>query len=225
MALNADNSSLFIDYSSFINNRGSRASISIENGYGKNVTISNSDFSRNTYTSPSYGNEAGALSIFTSYLKLHNATFVSNTGFTGGALAVQNTQSIVTIGQCKFTDNSTLFRGGAISTSSSITVQQSTFSNNRIRYSPFSNEGGGAIYISGSNMYISIHLSRFLNSEVTPGVGGAIYVLGSNNSLLTNRSEFTNNRANPPNNRGAGGAMFVSGNDNHNYSNRGELCK
>ena len=185
-ALNADNSSIFIDYSSFIGHVGLRI-VSIENGHDKSVTILNSIFSDNAHSFSTRGNGAGALSVFTSYLELHNVTFHNNRGVTGGALAVLNTQSIVTISQCKFIGNVASHRGGAIFTSSSITVRQSIFSNNVVPdfeyryYYPL--KGGGAIFVSGSSIYISIHLSRFLNNEVEMGAGGAVYIAGSNNSL------------------------------------------
>ena len=218
MALHTDNSSVIIDYSTFFNNRGRRAGILIENGHYKKVVVSNSDFSQNTgSTSTHYGNEAGALSVFADFLELYNTTFVSNTGSVGGALAVYSTQSTVKISQCNFVNNEATVRGGAVFTSSSITVQQSTFSSNEIRYgySSASLPGGGAIYATGSSISISIQLSRFLSNEATIGVGGAIYVIGSNNSLSINQNEFKNNRVTRNQRESKGGAMFVTGNNNH----------
>ena len=102
--IRTDNTSLIIDYSSFFdNNIESVASVSVENGHNKNVTISNSNFTRNT------GNGNGALSVFTSYLEIYNTTFDGNRGRQGGgALAVLNVHSIVNISHCSFVNNRAL---------------------------------------------------------------------------------------------------------------------
>ena len=82
--LHVDDTSISIDLSSFLSNR---QSVTVENGHNKNVTIFNSYFSSNTHPSyySSYNPEAGALSTFTSYLELHNTTFINNHGRQGGA--------------------------------------------------------------------------------------------------------------------------------------------
>ena len=187
--LHVDNTLISIDFSSFLSNRGS---ITIENGHHKNVTISNSHFSSNTRASyySSYSFDAGALSVFTSYLELHNTTFISNQGRNGGALAVQNTQSSVNITQCNFIGNTAEYGGGAIiivySSSSIITVQHSTFSRNRIGGGQSSRVHGGAIHVykngygSSTSTSISIQQSMFMNNQVGNGNGGAIYASGSN---------------------------------------------
>ena len=215
MALYVDSSSMVIDYSSFIDNMASKASISIENGHHKNVTISNSEFSRNTGNQ--YGHTGvGALSVFTSYLELYNTTFVSNRGRDGGTLAVQNMQSIVNISRCNFVYNKATLRGGAVFTTSSffITIQQSTFSSNRAGYLRDStdNINGGAIHLTGMSTTLSIQQSRFLSNQVgngNEGYGGAIYVEGSNNSLSISQSELGINQARN------GGAVSLIGDNSH----------
>ena len=216
VALHIYNSSIFIDYSNFINNRVRRSIASVqivnENSYHKNVTIFNSDFSRNSGEySNTRRNDAGALSVFASYLELYNTTFVGNRGRNGGALAIQNTQCMVIISQCKFIDNGAIIRGGAIFTSSSITLQQSTIDSNTAQTS-YPAFGGGAIYVTGNNIYVSIQLCRFMSNEVAAGAGGAVYIVGSNNSLSISQSNFISNRINRVESKG--GAVFVTGTSN-----------
>ena len=124
---------------------------------------------------------------------------------------MDNTQSRVTISQCKFIDNRAM-RGGAIyiTSSSIITIQHSTFIRNRAGYT-FSNFGGGSIYVSGSSSFLFIQQSRFMNNQLRNGNGGVIYVAGFNNSLSINQSEFINNRID---HAGHGGAIYVNGGNN-----------
>ena len=183
--------SISVDYSSFSSNMGSII-IDNVNGYRKNVIISNSHFSN-----------TGALSAFVSYLELYNTTFVYNRGNNGGALAVQNTQSIVNITQCNFVGNTAQYRGGAIySFSSTVIIQNSTFSSNGAGLNRwFSNAEGGAIHATGSSATLAILQSRFMNNRINTnghgrnnGKGGAIFVSGTKNSLSIIQRKFMNNR-------------------------------
>ena len=89
------------------------------------------------------------LHIDNSSTELHHTTFVNNKGDcyninrrNGGALFVENVQSVITISHCSFVDTSAYYSGGAIFTRSSLFIQRSRFINNQLT----NNGNGGAIY-------------------------------------------------------------------------------
>jgi predicted outer membrane repeat protein len=152
---------------------GSFAGLSVEN-----LTIANGANSA-VYT------EGGVLTF-------NNVTFSGNSGYYGGAIALDS-YSETTIANCTFVNNNAVY-GGAIWSVGTTSVSASTFSTNT------ASNNGGAI----SNEYLfSVTNSIFSGNSAFSG--GAVHNAGV---LLTfTGNNFTGNRAN----LGIGGAIFNEG--------------
>ena len=142
------------------------------------------------------------LHIENSSTELHYTTFVNNEGGStsdyrhrGGALLVENIQSIINIHHCSFIDNNVQFNGGVIFANSSLSIQQSHFLNNRVTYNRQYNGYGGAMYMAGINISLFINQSEFVNNRIIDraGSGGVAYIRSATVSILN--STFSQNRA------------------------------
>ena len=155
-AFGSVNSSVTIDRSAFIDNGATS---------GDNVPVSV---------------DGGSLDVF-------NTTFTGNTAYSGsgGALAVQNMWRAVTICGCNFTNNQADTAGGALFSSSSLSIYQTTFLNNSVNslgqrfpfYNPPPRYLGGAVFVADTNSSITVSKSSFIHNTVlsADGKGGAIY--------------------------------------------------
>jgi hypothetical protein len=121
-------------------------------------------------------------------------------GVAGGGI---NNLGTLTVTNSTFSNNSSIF-GGAISSAGTLTVNGSVFSNN----SAISNSTGGAILSTGS---LTVTNSTFSGNSA--GQGGGIYNAGGGSSLTVTDSTFTNNSASEIYGGGiynAGGALTVT---------------
>ena len=225
-ALRIRKSSSMIKMCTFSNGRNT--AIQIENGEDKTVFITNSNFTGNT---DNQYNAAGALlATVIGSLEVFNSTFVGNVGSRGGALAIQASENLVTIHNCSFINNEASIEGGAVFTSSSISVYQSTFIGNSDRFSNSrSSFFGGAMFVSGGNSSISIHQSMFTNNTIrysSRGFGGAIYITGDSSSIYTDQSMFITNRVRGFSSRnGCGGAIYITGDNSSVTVNQSTFIK
>lgn len=122
---------------------------------------------------------------------LHSLTLQHGVASAGGAIYNNGT---LTIKQSTLTNNEATNVGGAIRNYGTLTINQSTFADNE------AGDDGGAIL---SDDTLTITESRFARNESTEGDGGAIASLG----LLTiHRSSFVDNQADD-----YGGAISVDG--------------
>ena len=176
-AIRADDSTLTITNSKFLNNQAQYSSGALEFN-SSYVTISNSIFSGNTVQQGNGG------AIYTNVL----------------ASSLAGTLTVI---DCQFDDNSASEGGGAINAlnEQNFTVESSTFNNNS-----GGTVGAGAIVIANfTNSFgqATISNSIFTNNSATgPGTtGGAIEFDGSNNILITSNL-FSNNSV-----EGGGGAI------------------
>ena len=136
-------------------------------------------------------------SNFTDNQASHGDTISSGSG---GCLDIAS--SSVTISESVFHNNRAYYRGGAIyASSSTVIISRSQFSFNTRRY--YWGYGGDAIYAAYS--YLKVDRSIFTRNQKSGryGDGGAIYSVGT--ILQVNNSIFTNNRA------CSGGAIYMRG--------------
>ena len=132
--------------------------------------------------------------------------------------AIQNNGGTLTVNNCKFNDNSasrtgrfdyTNIYGGAIYSTGTLNIINSSFNNNVALSGSNNDAQGGAIYSSGP---LNITDSIFTNNNATSSSGtqnddgGAIAAFGT---LKITRSTFTNNRAG---NVYGGGALMIGDN-------------
>ncbi|WP_245634915.1 right-handed parallel beta-helix repeat-containing protein, partial [Methanobrevibacter cuticularis] len=151
------------------------------------MRITGSSFATNTAT------DGGAI-YSTNTLSISSSSFNKNTakGNGGGLFLSGSHQSTIT-GNSKFTSNSAK-NGGAIYTSSPLTIFSSNLDSNE------ASTDGGAIYSTNT---LSIGSSSF-NKNTAKGNGGALFLSGSHQSTITGNSKFTSNSAKN------GGAIYTS---------------
>lgn len=148
-ALRLANSTVFINDSTFDNNKGAYAGAIYQDGASA-LTIDRSTLSNNQTESQGDG---GAIFIGTggSTLDVINSTFASNTSEDqGGAIHILNSQA--TIRQSTFTGNKATLNGGAIYVegSSALTLFKSTIAGNSV-----SGISGGGVYSEGVDVRIN----------------------------------------------------------------------
>jgi predicted outer membrane repeat protein len=143
-------------------------------------------------------------------VNIQNLTLTNGSTTTGDGGAIYN-EGTLTVNNSTFTNNNATY-GGAISNRGTMTINNSTFTNNN------ATSWGGAISNRGVNMTVTG--STFIGNTATIG-GGAIYTKGT---MVITGNAFTNNTANEEG--GAihnGGTLTVTGSTftNNNATNGG----
>ena len=175
-------SNITITNSTFFKNRATNAKFDTQ--------CSDSVLDRNAWTENFKHCSGGVIAMFTSRLTISHSTFSNNTSECGdggaGALSVQQ-DSVATIDNCEFLNNTVNGFGGAIIVDrrSSATVDTSTF------YYNSANEGGVIYVVLDSIMVVSD--SKFVNNSAN--VRGGVVALDRTSQLTNRGSQFINNRA------------------------------
>ncbi len=200
-----------------------------------NITIINSIFIGQKYTYNDYG---GVIYVYDRQgnrypsvigLTIQNCTFINNSAFYSGGVIYYSGSQEVTVYNSTFLNNEALYdfgsHGGAIYSTSPITLTLCNFTNNRVQQqggaiystarvqcigSSFTHNtaaDGGAIF-SRSNTFTS---NCSFNYNTATNYGGGIHITGTNSSLTVHQSSFTNNGASTL----GGGAIYSNG----RYSN------
>ena len=207
-----------------IRSSGTRSSVTIENSIFKNNHM-NVDLA------------SGAFKGNGQSLTIINSTFANNTGGRFGTGAVALRYRSVLISGSSFRDNTGLRSAGAVTIRSRSTetvtalISQSVFLNNAATGRDLV---GGAVYVSGSKSFITVHQGTFMDNNGTHGGalgffiddshilvdqsifvgnaghdranGGAVRVLGFNVSFIVKQSTFTRNKIEV-----SGGVLSLSG--------------
>ena len=192
--------------STLAGNGGSGRLFTINGSTSANVTFKNLTFLNNTTTLAGGGvffnNNAGATATF------ENCTFtgnsVNNTAG-GGVILVSNGN--LTITNCVFENNTSSDKGGAIvaGNSANVNISGSLFNGN-------SATKGGAIAVTGNGVDFVLNTSTFVNNFVSSNGGGAMYLGGSNaNSSITNTTVFNNTVNYTTLNQSTGGGIRIEG--------------
>ena len=173
--------------STLAGNGGSGRLFTINGSTSANVTFKNLTFLNNTTTLAGGGvffnNNAGATATF------ENCTFTGNsvTNTAGGGVILVSNGNL-TITNCVFENNTSSDKGGAIvaGNSANVNISGSLFNGN-------SATKGGAIAVTGNGVDFVLNTSTFVNNSVSSNGGGAMYLGGSNaNSSITNTTVFNN---------------------------------
>ncbi len=196
-----------LDASSTIEGNGSTGRLFTINGAtSADVTFKNLTFLNNTTTlaggSVFFTNNAGASATF------ENCTFNGNsvTNNAGGGV-IFSANGNLTITDCVFENNMSSDKGGAIiaANSGNINISGSLFDGN-------SATKGGAIAITGNGVDFVLSTSTFVNNTVSSNGGGALYLAGTNaNSSITNTTIFNNSVTFTSLNQSTGGGIRIEG--------------
>lgn len=201
-AIRAENSTLTINSSKFINNKtqygGAIAS------YNSTLSINGSSFNNNEAY---FG---GAISsVQNTKFEIKNTSFKNNQAEQGGG-ALYNVQKSYTVTNAAFIGNRAVNEGGAIyNEASSYTITNASFNGNSTQATVGNRESkGGAIYnLRVANSTITNATFAYnINYGIATSKGGAIYNISSAPKLIN--TTFYNNHANK------GGAMFTEGSAN-----------
>ena len=173
---------------------GKGAAVYIE---GERTTIQDSKFYNHTSTN-------GTVYIKGNDAKIIESTFEDNRAENGAGVFIEGNTAQIT--QSTFEDNRAENGAGVFIKGNGAHIEQSTFDHNNV------NNQGGAVYIDGSNSYISKNdftyneaVPQDNSSSGTTGLGGAIYVNGDHTQ--SGENTFTHNKARN------GSAIYTSGND------------
>ena len=172
-----------------------------------NVTINNSTFEDNGSSSTSGTAKGGSIYIDNDVnLTINNSSFEGSYAYKGGAVFALNNSSIVINGS-DFDGNMSSYTGGCImldpssmSSQNTLTIQGSTFVNNKT--DPLSNSAG-----SGGTLYayreteINIADTSFTGSSSTSH-GGTMFLNGVKDAVILNNVTFQNSSS-----MGRGGAI------------------
>lgn len=190
------------------NTDGNGGAISHE---GASLSVANSIFTGNTATSNSAtGLGGGAIYSFAAgtIVTISGSTFNGNQeiGGSGGGGAIRNRAGSMTITNSTFSNNTAAAGGGAVQNSSVMSISGSSFNGNTTTGS------GGAIGNNGAGQLTVSHLVVNGNSAQIDG-GGLYYQPNTAGATLSvTGSTFSNNAANSDNNTtGDGGGVHVSG--------------
>ena len=203
-AIYASSSTIAVVDSTFRNNSASLAgAILIDSGKETSVlTIENSNFTDNTARSGSFPGGGGAVYI-DGHLGILGSSFISNRGYSAGAVHVRGTNKSVSILQNNFINNTAHSNGGALYVYNredfleTVMISDNKFINNTAA------EYGGALFtlflydVDESN--ISLTANSFIDNKAGIG-GGAIFCesegfLAHENSLQLTENTFIHNTA------------------------------
>ncbi len=164
-----------------------------------NLTITNSTFESNLANSSS--SNGGAISLHSSRLTIINSQFNENTiGKNGGAIYISYTssstlESLVTLKETSFLNNSSSNYGGAIY----ITSRNTTGQNIQLFDCSFTGNNavgnGGALYLASNSIYLkNVDFSNNTSNSTNYG-GGALYSTGGiieydSGNLISNNSLY-----------------------------------
>ena len=150
------------------------------------------------------GNGGGAIynSIASpQFVTITDSTFTNNRVVTASALsggAIRNRFGTMTISNSTFSNNSSVNTAGAISNGETLTIAGSTFTGNT------ATDDAGAVYSTGT---LSISNSQF-NGNSAEGYGGGLYVSGT---LTISNTTVSGNTANSNNDTvGNGGGLYLN---------------
>ena len=132
-----------------------------------------------TFEDNSAEEKGGAL--YGSQLTVGHCTFLSNTAYDGGAVAIAKSGSIT---ESIFQENNSANRGGAVAGFSNLSLKQCSFKNNSSAFS------GGAVY--GSGLICDIAGCHFYNNKAITGGAIALQYISQffqiTNSILSENS-------------------------------------
>ena len=162
-----------------------------------NVTINNSTFEDNGSSSTSGTVKGGSIYIDDGVnLTINNSTFDDSYAYKGGAIFALNNSSIVVNGG-NFNGNMASYAGGCImldpssmSSQNTLTIQGSTFVNNKTDPSSNSAGSGGTIYVYRETE-INIADTSFTGSSSTSH-GGTMFLNGVKDSVVLNNITVLN---------------------------------
>ena len=192
-AIYARNGSVSISNSTLSSNIASNEGGAIY-AYGGSVSIS---ISNSTLSSNIASNDGGAIYAFSGSVSISNSTLSNNSADSGGAIYAYRGSSVsISISNSTLSSNIASNEGGAIyAFSGSVSISNSTLSNN-------SANSGGAIYAYGGSVSIS---NSTLSGNSVSFEGGAINAQSISNTSISN-STLSGNRASR-----SGGAIFAAG--------------
>ena len=138
------------------------------------------------------------------FVSFSSVTFVGGRAALGGALYVPGGASVA-VGGCEFSDNSATLSGGAVwvSAGATFSTNNTSFRGNQAR-GDAANQGGGAIYTDGGDLYVFD--TPFFNNRALGAAGSGGAILNPNGALLQVNATFNSNRA-----QRAGGAVETVG--------------
>jgi hypothetical protein len=186
--------SLTVSNCSLKNNTSSAAGGAIGTGINATLMVSNCSFSNNTY-------DASAIWV----AKGDNVT-LANSIFTSNTFSAIDNLGTVAVNNCTFIGNTVAGGGGAALNNGqgcTMTVTNSTFSNNSQTNQGIFGTGGGAIYDDGGTLTIS---GSTFSRNTAQANGGAINCNVGSNFTVTNCT-FTNNTSDV----GGGAVAFYGG--------------
>ena len=126
----------------------------------------------------------GAVKFDVSVAFIYDSIFSNNAAHSGGALHM-DVRGNITISASQFHHNTAVNKGGAITCSGRMLINETTFSDNK------ANSQGGAIYLLGAGNSTFIGETRFSNNEARNG--GAVYAI--NSIILSNGSVVIENNS------------------------------
>jgi predicted outer membrane repeat protein len=170
--------------------------------YDSRFEVSDTSFSLNGADGNGGAIYGTAVSSLAETLNLGNCEFASNSASLGGAVFVNS--STVSISESTFSDNCATTSGGSLyGNGSAFAIDGTSFTGNS------AGSSGGAIY--ANNTVLTITSSSF-EDNAADNMGGAIYMSGNRSSSIA-ESSFANNRTTTTtfsDNNGNGGAVFTT---------------
>ena len=164
------------------------------------------NITNSTFDSNSSSDEAGAIFGQSGTITITNSTFDTNSSPTKGG-AIFNANANLTIIDSSFENNTATTNGGAIvaGNTGDLAVSGSLFDGN-------SAAKGGAIAVLASGADLVLDTSTFVNNTVSSNGGGALYLAGTNaNSSITNTTIFNNSVTFTSLNQSTGGGIRIEG--------------
>jgi len=138
-----------------------------------------------------------------------------NAGVGGAIYAAVNSNTSAKFEDCVISDNHSARSGGAVSISSpgAVKFTRCVFSgNSTLSTSASSNNGGGALYFSVSNL-VTLDTCTLQSNSTGASPGGAVYVTGSG-AFIASDCVFDGNTANGGSLSGQGGGLYSNGTQN-----------
>ena len=204
-AVYSSSSNIAIDRSVFRNNTVNYGGALYCSGISVRLTIDSSLFAYNTACY-----DGGAI-FYNRVLNMTNSTFIGNsagkycdsgTDINGGAIySFQSSNDLSSVKQCQFKKNTARSKGGAIY----MRVYKSLKNDGNYYESNEAGTSGGAIYLTGTNVFVNLSNSSFV-SNTAKASGGAVSVQGNTASVIAFGSSFIKNTA-----KVSGGAASVEG--------------
>ena len=187
---------LTVEQCTFTNNiafRDGAGAIYIERGA---VTIRGSNFTGNRAGARDYLSAHGGALYVSSLLAFDSNFIDNRANENGGAVFMDNVGVSMSFKNCNFINNSANEKGGAMYITSigmrSILVNNCNFTANRLHSQA---SLGGAVYVIGNGTSLCVRKGTFVNNTVKLGGGGAIYLHGQHIGISLVESTFSHNLA------------------------------